>query len=201
MAHTEPLPATALNSIARQIGERRSLTGPMFAAVAPGAALSIAESFKVWMLGVDALQQPPGRLATLARETGTWHHQINHGAQAREFARSVAAAVPPGAVATGDMQLVELTPSPMAGRIGETIEWIDKNASGDPLARLLIVPAYYLVAFWLEQPNRDEIVVVDRPAQFESVHYFQIYEYPAFRDLLLGLPRPQGLPTTPPPPG
>lgn len=196
MAHTLPLPDAALTSIARQIGERRSDTLRM--APGAGAALRIAESFPVWMLGGDALQATSGRLSTLAKETGTWHHQINHGDQAREFARSVpvAAAAPGGA---GDLKLVELTTSPMAGRIAETTEWIDRNATGDPLARLLFIPAYYLITFWLEQPDSDQIVVVDKPTQFDRINYLQIYDYWAFRDLLLAMPRPQGLPAGPPP--
>lgn len=193
MAHTVPFSAAALTSIARQIGERRPETMAL-RALAPGASLRIAESFPVWMLGVDALQATSGRLNTLAKETGTWHHQINHGDQAREFARSVPA--PGGA---DDMQLVELTTSPMAGRIAEIIEWIDQNASGDPLARLLFIPAYYLITFWLEQPDTDQIVVVDKPTQFDRINYLQIYDYPAFRGLLLETPRPQGLPAGPPP--
>lgn len=192
MAHTvPPPPAAALTSIARQIGERRAPANAL--AAAPGAPLQIAESFPVWMLGLDALQGPPGRLRTLAKETGTWHHQITQGNQAKEFARSVPGTAPTGA----DWRLVELGNSPTAGRIGETIDWIDQYAPANPLVQFLFIPAYYLIAFWLEQSDKDQIVVVDKPARFENIHYLEIYDYERFRSLLLEVPRPQGVP----PPG
>jgi hypothetical protein len=190
MAHTVDLSPAALASIARQIGERRSPSS-LFA-MAPGAALQVAESFPIWMLGYDALQQPAGRLATLAKDTGTLHHQINSGNQAREFARSVPATAPGGAA---DLQLVELSSSPTAGRVGEAVKWIDEQSTGDPFVRLLLIPAYYTTAFWLELADQDQIVVVDRPPRFEGLDYRKIYTYTDFRQRLRDMPRPQGVPS------
>lgn len=190
MAHTADLSTASLASVARQIAER-----PSFSLAAPGALAtprSIAESFPIWMLGADALQTSGKRLRDIAKDIGTWHHQINQQERASEVARSV-----PSPNSPGELKLVEFGTSPLAAKIGETIGWIDKNASGDPMVRLLSIPAYYVMTFWLEQPDTDQIVIVDRPSAFEAVRYQVAYEYESFRMLLRDMRRPQGIPPGP----
>jgi hypothetical protein len=46
-------------------------------------------------------------------------------------------------------KVVEIAKSPIAEKIDEAVEWIDQNAKGDPLVRLLMIPSYFLTAFWL----------------------------------------------------
>ena len=194
MAHTTDLPAASLASVASQIAARRP---PAIAAAGmPATPRSITESFPIWMLGADALGSSERRLHDIAIDTKTWHHQINQGDHAREVARSVPAPAPGNA---DGMKLVEFGTSPLAGKIGETMVWIDQHATGNPMARLLSIPAYYILTFWLEQPGNDEIVLVDRPPTLDNLRYHQIYEYQHFRMLLRDTPRPQGLPAAPPP--
>lgn len=194
MAHTTDLPAASLASIATQIAERRPPILAMHGA--PGAPRRITESFPIWMLGADDLGTSGQRLRDVARDTKTWHHQINQGDQAREVARSVPAPAPGNA---DGMKLVEFGTSPLASKIGETLVWIDQHSTGDPMVRLLAIPAYFVLTFWLEQADKDEIVLVDRPPTFDALQYREIYDYDLFRMRLRDMPRPQGLPPGPPP--
>ena len=75
MAHAPDIPATALASIARQIGSRlpRPPGAPGRFAAAEALPAEIGESFPVYMLGVDAIRDRHSGLAKIVRPTGVWH--------------------------------------------------------------------------------------------------------------------------------
>ena len=195
MAHAQPLPSAALEHIARQIGERLAAPLPTTVAnvhpamPAPGAALSIAESFPIWSLGADAVRRYDEPFGLLARQTGVWHHQLRQGPGAAHIAKSVSKGPDPN-----DWHVVELAASPLGDKMEKAIEWIDGNVGGDPLARLLAAPAYFVTAFWLEEAGRDDIVVVDMPPSFTRLRYERIYPAREFLQLLSQEERVQGVP-------
>lgn len=197
MAHAPELPSGALQSIARQIGSRLTPSG--FAAASRGATVAVAESFPVYMLGLDAVAKKPQSMKEAVRETGVWQHQIRHGSTAQEIARSTAPGAPAGA--KDDWKVQEVVASPAAARIDEAIAWIDANAPEDSVANMLVVPAFYLTAFWLQNPKGDEVVIADMPAGLQKLAFH--HRYPAGEFLgLLGQIRPLGAPTgSAPPPG
>jgi hypothetical protein len=191
MARTDPLPPAALQKIATQVGQRLSPTAAEH--LEAGGTAQIGENFLVFMLGLDAIRRPAGRLAERVRPTGHWHHQIHHGTQVREFARSSASA----SAATPDV--TEVTTSDAAARIDDAIRWIDQNVHDDAVARMLVVPAYYLTCFWLSAGNTDRVVVADKPEQLTALEYHRVYDGADFLRRLAAIPNAQGIPTTPPP--
>ncbi len=190
MAHTDPLPPAALQKIAAQVAQRLSPAAVQRMTESGGA--QIGENFLVFMLGLDAIRRPSGRLAERVVPTGQWHHQIHHGTQVTEFARSAASA----SAATPDV--TEVTTSDAAARIDDAIQWIDQNVHDDAVTRMLVVPAYYLTCFWLTLGSTDRVVVADKPEQLTALEYHHIYEGTDFVRRLAAIPNAQGIPTTPP---
>jgi hypothetical protein len=192
MARAPEIPAAALASIARQIGSRLPLPGsPAAAALAKEIPVEIGESFPVYMLGVDALHGNNRNLSEIVLKTGVWQHQIRYGSQAQDIARSIGPA--PGAV-TGNWQVQEVVHSPAAPRIDEAIGWIDAHVPEDAEASLLLVPAFYLTAFWLHEPQRDKIVIADMPPRLGDLQLLRLYSSAEFLSKLAVVKPISGVP-------
>ncbi len=207
MARAPELPAAALASIAQQIAVRLpSLGAPappgtaglsMAARIAPA---QVGESFPVYMIGLDALRGDSTDLGRAARQTGLWQHQIRYGAQAQDIARSKAP--PPGAAQGAGWEVQEVVRSPAAPRIDATIAWIDnnRNVPADAEARLLMVPAFYLTAFWLHSPQGDSVVIADMPPHLGELRPLQLYTAADFLKMLAAVPPVSGVPNARPRP-
>jgi hypothetical protein len=63
-------------------------------------------------------------------------------------------------------------------------EWIQQNASGDPIVRLLVIPERYMHCFWLKYDDRDSIIVIDMPTQFQHLERQKIYDVETFANLI-----------------
>jgi|HubBroStandDraft_2_1064218.scaffolds.fasta_scaffold741336_1 hypothetical protein len=187
MAHAPPIPADALAYLAQQLADRPSPRATQI--LAARQSVGIAESFPVFALGLDATSDPSRPLQDIATPTGMWHHQLRHGPLAHEFARSVVN----GPSAT-DWKISEVVSSDSSEKIDDAIGWIDANVPGDPVARLLVAPAYYLTAFWLEDPNGSQIVVADRPEQYSMLEFHHLYTAQEFLQLLSEAPHARGVP-------
>lgn len=187
MARAPEIPPGALESIARQIGNR--LSPPGMTALAKGAPVEIGESFPVYMLGLDALRAKAKDLKAAVQQTGVWQHQIRYGSQAREFARSTA----PGSGAD-DWRVQEVVKSPLAEHIDRAIAWIDKNGPDDAVAYLLLIPAFYLTAFWLQEPKGDEIVIAEMPPKLGTLEPLRLYPAGEFLKELSALKPLAGVP-------
>jgi hypothetical protein len=96
-----------------------------------------------------------------------------------------------------DWRLEELTSSPIAKRIDEVGQWLDSNVQSSATVRLLIVPAFYLHAFWLFEPTGSEIVIIDRPDAYSALEYRRTYSADEFLAALRQLPHASGLPRRP----
>jgi hypothetical protein len=187
MAHAPPIPADALAYLAQQLADRPSPRATQ--TLAARQSVGIAESFPVFALGLDATSDPSRPLQDIATPTGMWHHQLRHGPLAHEFARSVVN----GPSAT-DWKISEVVSSDSSEKIDDAIGWIDANVPGDPVARLLVAPAYYLTAFWLEDPNGSQIVVADRPEQYSMLEFHHLNTAQEFLQLLSEAPHARGVP-------
>lgn len=192
MAHAQDVPPEALAVIARQIGERTPSIPPG-AAAQPGR--EVAESFPIWRLGLNATAQSTRDLRSLAVHTGSWHHQIRTHGSARAVARST-----PNGPHPEDWQLLDVSASPLAPKVDDAIEWIDANVTGDPLVRMLIIPSYYIVAFWLQEGNADDVVMIDFPERFARLQYHHSYSSQDFLEELSKEQHAQGIPHVPPSP-
>ncbi|TPI27754.1 hypothetical protein FJW07_31275 [Mesorhizobium sp. B3-1-9] len=202
MVHTTQLPAKLRQEVASQISER--LVPPAPGASVPKAEqwvlnfgtdaktspmkLCLAESFPIWSLGLDAIQAHRSGSET-ALFTGYWHHQIKYGDTAIRYARSRSDH------AMAKMTVTELGGETTANKIDQVITWIDSNVSSDAEARLLLVPSFGIVAFWLSAPPDNDIVVADRPAYYAGDILLQhMYDFDNFVGLLTQLPPSAGVP-------
>jgi hypothetical protein len=199
MARAPEIPSDALASIARQIGSRLPRPGapgaPGAAAFARALPVEIGESFPVYMLGFDALHGSDHSLPRIVRPTGVWQHQIRIGAEAQNIARS--SAPKPGAGAGGEgWQVQEVVRSAAAPRIDAAIAWIDRNKDirDDAVANLLLVPTFYLAAFWLHEPQRDFIVIADMPPRLGDLKMLHLYPSEEFLKRLAGVKPISGVP-------
>jgi hypothetical protein len=187
MAHAPPIPQEALTELAKQLAERASpLT---MRALSDAKPVGIAESFPVFALGLDAVSDPTRPMSEIAVQTGAWHHQLSHDGTSREYARSVVQGPSPS-----DWKLSEVIDSASTERISDAIGWIDQNIAGDPVARLLLIPAYYVTAFWLSGPNGDQVVIADKPDQYRSLEYHHAYTSSDFLERLARETHAQGVP-------
>jgi hypothetical protein len=184
MAVTEQLPADVLQSVAEKI--RTRLGSPTiqpevlnaFAAVGPAVeadetplpAVELAETFAVWTLGAEALQNAAGaELAQLAQPTQRFHHQIKFAGEAKAFARTL----PLGEDAQS-WSVREFAMSPLADLTNQAIVLTDEQIPDDKVARLLLVPAYQVCALWFVNENglagtpavdEKEVLIISAPEE------------------------------------
>jgi hypothetical protein len=179
MAHAEALPEEVLDKVLEQVGVL--LRGAFDSEQLSGAEVGLGETFDVWVLEADAVIRPTDDLRLLANPTGRWHHQVSVNGVVEAFARSVPLGATPDS-----WRVVEVFKSPLASKIDKAIVRVDDlHIVGDPLARLLIVPAYQVHAFWLlNDKNVEQVLVIDRPEQFIHLHADQLLSYHEFLEAL-----------------
>jgi len=187
MASSATLPKDVVEQIASQIGER--LTGAAQQALSQSKGLTVAEAFPVWTLGLDATASADGQLSSLASATGYWHHQIRHGDDAIEYAKSR-----PLGPSSADWRLEEIVTSPIAKGIDDALKWIEANVRGDGEVRLLVVPAYFVHALWLLIDASDSIVIADMPRNGYGLQYNRLYAASEFVKILANSKYVTGLP-------
>ena len=187
MASAEALSADVLKVIADQIGER--LTGHSQRALSSGQALEIAESFPIWMIGLSATADPAVSLQLSAEPTGYWHHQIHHNRQPVEFAKSRSTG--PNAK---DWRVEEIVTSQIAARVDAAIRWLDNNLHSEDVVRLLVIPAYFVQAFWIVEALGNRILLIDRPASLSMLEYERLYPEREFFKVLSQQPHVVGIP-------
>jgi hypothetical protein len=180
MAQAPVLPPEVLRRLAAQLSERASPN--MLRTLTDRQPVGIAESFPIFALQLDSLDNSARPFASMVAETGVWHHQLRHGMAAHEFARST---VTGSAVA--DWNVAELGASGLAQKVESAIRWIDENVHDDSTVSMLTVPAYYLTGFWLHAANSDRILVIDAPEQYGSFTPFRLYDAAQFMSVLRGL--------------
>jgi hypothetical protein len=183
MAHSDPISEEALNVIAQRVSECPTPAG--LAGFAKGKHLELGTTLSVWMLGLAATTERHNRLETVATRTSLWHHQLWHAGTATKFARSR-----PFGHQAEDWKVQAVTTSKIAEKIEHALAWVDKHVAGDPLVRLLIIPAYYLHALWLVTADSDQILIADRPKQYATLELDHLYSFSEFlAHLSLNRPR------------
>lgn len=186
MPSTDVLPPAALTDLARQIGPH--VGGPtterLFAA---SAAPELTESLAVCFVGADRVAAPPADLADLVRPSGVWHHQVRISAGATHFARSGQPGFTPDA-----LELQQVVEGRVAAKLDAAIEWVDREVPDDAVvARLLVIPAYYVHALVLIDKSTYSAVLVDQPDRYRRLRYQKKYTLRAFLKALAG-ERPGG---------
>ena len=106
-----------------------------------------------------------------------------------EFAKSR----PLGPHAT-DWHLEELVESPIVARIDDAVEWVDDSVREDEPVRLLVIPAYFVHAFWIGQAPDSRLLLIDLPKSLHGLEYHRLYFWTEFRNTLLQQPHVVGIP-------
>lgn len=176
MAHTEKLDSATLDMIATQIGELYpTLAGD------PNKlrqAAEIAETFPIWVVGVDDIIAGGDDVGKIAQNTGRWHSQIKIGGSVEAAARSI----PLGGDATA-WQVRQIVEGNYAQQIDQEVDWVDTNAEGDPVVRLLEIPAYQITAFWLVvDADNSSVIVAKLPSGAQFLRKRQVYSSADFLD-------------------
>jgi hypothetical protein len=133
--------------------------GSMPSAPAPPPSFELRETFAIWSLSIDRIEdglRTDKDLVELARWTGRWHHQVVCNERPVGFARSTNRSV-------AALDVCQLYTSDLAKHIDDAITWLDEfeaqnpdNAASNRLVRLLFVPSYQTHAFWLiKEPPKD----------------------------------------------
>ena len=184
MAQTHPIDADALTGIAAEIGERLSshLAGAdgsnWWASTQVESTPHLCESIQLWALsGVarNALHRGlPGigassRLIDYANNTGLWHHQIkSEQGQAVGFATSSCNVVR----RREKWSVRSVVMSDIAAAIDKAMKYVDLELGADvdvDVARLLVVPGAHIYALWVEQGDRDSILIAYAPKSIKGL--------------------------------
>jgi hypothetical protein len=169
----------------------------MRASVRAGSRVELAETFDVFELSLPVAESIGGRLRTKLTANGQWHHQIRHGADAKEFALSGAPQ------RDSENRLLQVSfASPLAQNIDLAIDWMDNNHGQIPdgSVHLLFAPVLLIHAFWIETAESDFVVVADSPAALATLKPERFYDDDEFLKLLAsnlggrGLVEPLGPP-------
>jgi hypothetical protein len=178
----------ALKSVALQMSRRPSRL--MRASVLAGSRIELAETFDVFELSLPVAESISGRLRTELTANGQWHHQIRHGADAKEFALSGAPQ------RDSENRLLQVSfASPIAQNIDSAIDWMDNNHGQVPdgSVHLLFAPTLLIHAFWIETAESDFVVVADSPAAITTLERERFYDADKFLKLLASIPGGRGL--------
>lgn len=178
MAFSKTLPADVLKVIAGDIGARLQPTPDHINFIGPGlenlpqSSLNVGESFEVWKLTPDALEEIAygnREIEALTRRSGLWHHQIRRNGEAIGFARSK-----PFAADAESWSVRDIFISEMAKKIDEAITYVDKYIEEDVEARLLSIPIQQVEAFWFVSGDSSshKVLIIstsDRIREFEAL--------------------------------
>jgi hypothetical protein len=188
MAHTDSLPPDQLERVASEIagffGNESEVGDAMqpvnhVAAEAEAAAgessLEIGLTLAIWVPKTTFFESLKsgtvmGDLSYWLEPTPFAYHQIRAQRGAVGFARSYARET------ANNKCVFHLNFSAIASRIHEAFDLIDRNgdndpiAAGDPVVRLLEIPACHIISLWLfaEASNESRVVLIDAPKRYRE---------------------------------
>jgi hypothetical protein len=163
MVHTDQVSPGELPTITEQLATRLRALSDDPHIVPLGATIKLGRSFAHWTLGADVIASLGGDpswpdLLELAKPLNRWHHQIEVDEKAVGFFH---------AALSTDAAMCSLFVSAVATNIEEAFAWINDNVTEDLLVRLLEIPGYHLITFWLidETKSLSRVLVVNSLAK------------------------------------
>jgi len=186
MATAPVLGTDTLSAIAEQLANRLTEAGQL--ALDAGKPMEIGESFPIWVIGL-APAADAGLAFRSATATGYWHHQIRHAGEATEFAKS--RPLGPG---PRDWMVEEIVTSRIAERVDAAITVLDREVPGDEQVRMLVIPAYFVHAFWIGSGTKTRLLLIDKPEYLAGLEYGQVYNFDEFLQRLSQQPHVVGIP-------
>ena len=127
------------------------------------ATFSVGESFEVWVVDTEAIQDSLKNvdLHNVARQTARMHHQISIKSRSVGYARSTGG--------RGARLINALSFSDVGSRIDEAIDFLDRSWKQKGTARLLMIPNCRIVGLWLvsaRDKQKSSVLVVSAPPSF-----------------------------------
>jgi hypothetical protein len=148
----------------------------------------LGQTFSVWELTADVIQKTAQKrempdVLAIANDTSRMHHQVIVTKSPVAYARSI------------DGKICQLFVSPVVKKIDQEFGWIGKNAEGERLVRLLLIPAYQIVAFWLidEKAASSQVLVIEFPHTFTVFEKSKLYRSEEFFKILSSLKQIVGI--------
>jgi len=166
MVHADQIPANTLPTIDEQLATRLRRLAEETAHVPPGADITLGDSFSLWMLGAEKIASAEVHdwpdLLHLANRIGLWHHQIRVNGKAIAYLHA------PSSSSASSALFV----SPVAAVIDKEFAWIKNSVHGNFLVRLLEIPAYHVVTFWMidELNSISKVLVISSLVKFIAEH-------------------------------
>jgi hypothetical protein len=179
MAYAEPFPVV-YDDIRGQVGWHINAFLNANPAFAGWNDLALRETLPVWTL---TLEPGAATIASQARDTERWHHQLYSGETVVGYVRTK----PSGLDTTTPWQVTGVFASAVAAGIAESIRWVDANTTGNPRTRMLVVPSFRVTGLWLSGDTGDGVVVADRPSDFPSLVINRLYTESEFLSALRAL--------------
>ncbi|HEY0545971.1 MAG TPA: hypothetical protein VGC91_11385 [Pyrinomonadaceae bacterium] len=158
----------------KPVTETHTFASPTIRNAAP-PSFALEETFALYRLGAKSIAGAIGSeidIKDLAIDTSRWHHQIKVDSQPVAFARTCASEK------AGSFETCQLFVSDVSGAIDDAIAWIDKYeaahpeyAETEPLARLLVVPAFNVLALWLwkRKIGQSDLLVIDALPELDGL--------------------------------
>lgn len=168
MVQTHPIPETALNAIAEQVDRLFPLIGGGWDP--PRQVPKPEQTYQVWFLPADAIASGKSDFLARAENTERWHCQIWWDGKPTFVARFI---VRNGD--TSDLELRQVLVSEYANSIDEAIRWVDANVEGEPLIRILDIPACYITALWLIDGDESTLVIARLPPGPQVLKRLEVY--------------------------
>jgi hypothetical protein len=144
----------------------------------------LGEDLEQWTLNPRLSNKRFIRLEEIAKRTDIRYHLIRHDERAIQIAHSIEEG-------GGDIQLLGIFTSPLAGQIDEAIKWLDRYHLQSAEARFLVLPYFHVHAFWLACDDKDSVLLVDMPVSLSGLKYRRIYSAKEFLKILSRLKIPR----------
>ena len=168
MVQTQHIPEGALNTIAEQVDRLFPLIGGGWDP--PRQMAKPDQTYQVWFLPADAIAAGDADFLTHAQNTERWHCQIWWNGKPKFVARFIARNGD-----TSDLELRQVFVSEYANSIDEAIRWLDTNVKGNPLIRILDIPACYITALWLIDGDESRLVIARLPPGPQVLKRLEVY--------------------------
>lgn len=204
MLRPDSVSTSALKQVADDIGEligsplldfslATDINGP-----SESHSYDMTEHFAVWVINYDNLMLAADEKRsanTIPNPTHRWHHQIRKNDRVTGYARSTNSE-------SDDLALCQFFDSEIAENIDHAISLLDELEQSatfirdhDWVARLLVVPAYQVHAFWLVSEQSDEsfVLLIDGPPQLDVISRKELIDLESFLALLGKLQPARGL--------
>jgi len=161
---------TKAPELAEQIG--RLFSGLYYSLETKPKTSVLSESFDIWRLSTQYLQNAIAKGKFPARKTIFQHHQIMLDGKAKAYGISKRST-------DGKRQVFSVQLSKIAERIDNAISQIDKDDNSEDRVRLLMSRSFGLYAFWLV--DRKQVYIVSVPHRFKQL---RIGQYLSLEELM-----------------